>query len=144
MWFHSTTPGMVWNERVLTKCVDQYLFIKATINPLRDIDACMRQQAMPSLVQIMAWRLFGAKPSSEPMVAYCKLTPKNKFIQISIKTRIFSLKNASEVIVCKMAAIFVKLEELHFATARKPLIHQNQPVAHICTKFSHACCSLCR
>ena len=24
---------------------------------------------------------------------------------------------------------FVKLEELHIATARKPLIHQNQPVA---------------
>ena len=25
--------------------------------------------------------------------------------------------------------VFVKLEELHIATARKPLIHQNQPVA---------------
>ena len=25
--------------------------------------------------------------------------------------------------------LFVKLEELHIATARKPLIHQNQPVA---------------
>ena len=27
------------------------------------------------------------------------------------------------------ASVFVKLEELHIATARKPLIHQNQPVA---------------
>ena len=26
-------------------------------------------------------------------------------------------------------ANFVKLEELHIATARKPFIHQNQPVA---------------
>ena len=25
--------------------------------------------------------------------------------------------------------VFVKLEELHIATARKPLIHQNQPFA---------------
>ena len=34
-------------------------------------DAYMRQQTRPSLVQIMAWRLFGAKPLSEPMLAYC-------------------------------------------------------------------------
>ena len=27
-----------------------------------------------------------------------------------------------------MQHLFVKLEELHIATARKPLIHQNQPV----------------
>ena len=29
----------------------------------------------------------------------------------------------------RQADIFVKLEELHIATARKPLILQNQPVA---------------
>ena len=32
--------------------------------------------------------------------------------------------------------LFVKLEELHIATARKPLIHQNQPVAQYLQKNS--------
>ena len=35
----------------------------------------MRQQTRTSLVQIMAWRLFGAKPLSEPMLEYCYLNP---------------------------------------------------------------------
>ena len=34
-------------------------------------DVYMCQQSRPSLVQIMACRLFGAKPLSEPMLAYC-------------------------------------------------------------------------
>ena len=33
----------------------------------------MCHQSRPSLVQIMACRLFGAKPLSEPMLDYCKL-----------------------------------------------------------------------
>ena len=32
--------------------------------------------------------------------------------------------------------VFVKLEELHIATVRKPLIHQNQPVAQYLQKNS--------
>ena len=31
--------------------------------------------------------------------------------------------------------LFVKLKELHIATARKPLIHQNQPVAQYLQKI---------
>ena len=31
--------------------------------------------------------------------------------------------------------LFVKLEELHIVTARKPLIHQNQPVAQYLHKI---------
>ena len=34
-----------------------------------------------------------------------------------------------------MTNVFVKLEELHIATARKPLIHQNQPVAQYLQKI---------
>ena len=40
-------------------------------NSLRPSDAYMRQSTMPSLVQIMACRLVGAKPLSEPMLEYC-------------------------------------------------------------------------
>ena len=43
------------------------------INSLRPSGAFMRQQIMPSLGQIMACRLIGAKPLSEPMLSYCQL-----------------------------------------------------------------------
>ena len=42
-----------------------------SINSLRPSDAYMRQKPDPSVVQIMACRLFGAKPLSEPMTEYC-------------------------------------------------------------------------
>ena len=45
----------------------QELYFKS----LRPSDAYMRQKPNPSLVQIMACRLFGAKPLSEPMLEYC-------------------------------------------------------------------------
>ena len=34
-----------------------------------------------------------------------------------------------------LQSLFVKLAELHIVTARKPLIHQNQPVAHYLHKI---------
>ena len=45
------------------------------INSLRlsDTYMYMRHQPRPSLVQIMACHLFGAKPLSEPMLYYCQL-----------------------------------------------------------------------
>ena len=44
---------------------------KPFVNSLRPSDAYMRQLTRPSLVQIMACRLNGAKPLSEPMLEYC-------------------------------------------------------------------------
>ena len=35
----------------------------------------LRQHNIPTLLQIMACRLFGAKPLSEPMLPYCQLDP---------------------------------------------------------------------
>ena len=46
------------------------------INSLRPSDAYVRQTNMPTLLQIMACRLLGAKPLSEPMLPYCQLNPK--------------------------------------------------------------------
>ena len=43
----------------------------SAINSLRSSDAYMRHWTGPSLVQIMACHLFGAKPLSEPMLEYC-------------------------------------------------------------------------
>ena len=44
--------------------------------------AYMRQWIRLVLVQIMACRLFGAKPLSKPMLFYCQLDPKE---QTSVK-----------------------------------------------------------
>ena len=44
---------------------------KFVLNSLRPSDAYMRRWTGSSLVQIMACRLFGAKPLSEPMLEYC-------------------------------------------------------------------------
>ena len=44
-------------------------------NPLRPNDAYMRHHTRPSLVQIMACRLSGAKPLSGPLLAYFLLNP---------------------------------------------------------------------
>ena len=46
-----------------------------SVNPLRPSDPLMRRQTSSTLVQIMACRLFGAKPLSKPMLTYCQLEP---------------------------------------------------------------------
>ena len=45
-------------------------------------DAYMRHWTGTALVQVMACRLFGAKPLPEPMLTYCQLDPKK---QTSVK-----------------------------------------------------------
>ena len=45
------------------------------VNSLRPRDAYMHHQTRPSLVQIMACHLFGAKPLSKPMLHYCQMDP---------------------------------------------------------------------
>ena len=59
------------------------------------------------MVQIMACCQFVAKPSSEPMLNYSHLDPKEHIeIKSCVKTTI-SVQNAFENIVCKISAIFV-------------------------------------
>ena len=64
----------------------------------------MRQWIGSALVQIMACRLFGAKPLSKPMLGYCQLDPKEQ-TWMKFDTKFFIHENASENIVCEMAAI---------------------------------------
>ena len=77
------------------------------LNSLRPSDAYMRQLNIPTLIQLMVCRLFGAKPLSQPMLLYCHLDPKKhisgKFYSINSKGLI--QENALENVVCKMAAI---------------------------------------
>ena len=64
------------------------------VNSLRPSDAYMCQWTRPSLIQIMACRLTGAKPLSEPMMGYCLLDPwgRTNFSEILIGIQTFSLK----------------------------------------------------
>ena len=54
------------------KCI---IHVYQRINSLRPSDAYICGQPRQSLVQIMACRLFGAKPLYEPMLSYCQLNP---------------------------------------------------------------------
>ena len=50
------------------------------LNPLKPRGAYMHHQTRPSLVQIMACCLFGAKPLSESMLDFCKVDPLRKYV----------------------------------------------------------------
>ena len=59
-----------------------------------------------SIGQIMACRLFSAKPLSKPMLGYCWLDSGIKLQwNFNQNTKLFIHENASEKIVCKMGAI---------------------------------------
>ena len=71
----------------------------------------MCQRTGPSLVQVMACRLFGAKPLPEPKLVYCQLDP---WEQVSVKFESefypFIQENAFENVVCQNGGHFVQGE----------------------------------
>ena len=57
----------------------------------------------------MAWRLFVAKPLSEPTLVYCQLDHENIFLWNLIwNSKKFIQENARENIVCEMVAILCR------------------------------------
>ena len=80
--------------------------------------AYMRQWIRSALVQIMFCRLLGAKPSSEPMLGYWDIvnwTLRNKLQwNFNQNTKLFIHENASEKIVCEMAAILSRGRWVNF------------------------------
>ena len=66
----------------------------------------MHQWIGSALFQIMSCCLFGAKPLSKPMLAYCQLNLRNKLQwNFNQNTQLFIHGNAYKNIVCVMAAI---------------------------------------
>ena len=66
-----------------------------------------------ALVQIMACRLFAAKPLSKPMLGYCQLALRNKLpYNFNQNRKFFIHENASENIICEKAAILYGGDEL--------------------------------
>ena len=71
----------------------------------------MRQRSESSLVQVMACRLFGAKPLPEPLLLIVNRTHGNKFQRNSNRNSvIFSQENAFENVVCQYGGHFVQRE----------------------------------
>ena len=128
-WFVKQRQIIFWDNNIV-KCIltvwritseehryDPFLFYSARIIiiPLLHpgivlyllIEAEWRLQPRSSLVQIMACRLFGGNPLSEPMMYYCQLDPWEKnFSQIVLEIKTFSFKKIHlKNIVWKMSAI---------------------------------------
>ena len=75
--------------------------------------AYMCQWIRPALVQIMACRLFVAKPFSKPVLAYCQLDPGEQTpVKFESKYKTFHSQKAYENIVYEMAAILSVEDEL--------------------------------
>ena len=77
--------------------------------------AYMRQWTRSELVQVMACRLFGAKPLPEPMLAFCQL---DSWEHISVKFEWefynFLSKHAFGIVVCQTGGNFVQGEISYF------------------------------
>ena len=81
---------------------------------LRQSDAYMRQKTGPSLVQIMACRLAGAKSLSEPMLEYCSLMLGNKQWNLNWNSYIFIQEKGFENVVWKMSAILSRPQYAYY------------------------------
>ena len=66
----------------------------------------MHQWTGLALVQVMACRLFGAKPLPEPVLTYSEFDKLQW--NSNQNTKLLTHENASEEIVCEMAAIFAR------------------------------------
>ena len=81
--------------------------LECWVNPSPPSAAYMRQWIRSALVQVMACRLFGAKPLSKPMLGYCQLHPyKQTSVNIVTKYKTFYSSKYIWNIICEMAAIF--------------------------------------
>ena len=65
-----------------------------------------RQRTGSTLVQVMACRLFGAKPLPEPMLTHCQLDPEEQTsVEFKSKYKAFHYENAFKNVVCEVATI---------------------------------------
>ena len=86
------------------------LGIKENFNSSPPSAAYMRQWIVSVLAQILACRLFGAKPLSKPTLGYCQLVSLGTKIlwKFDENTKLFIHENISENVVCEMAAILAR------------------------------------
>ena len=89
----------------------------STLDSLKPGDAYMRQYNIATLVQIMACRLLGGKPLTEPILPYSQLHHKERISVIcNLKFVFFFIQgNALENIIYEMAAILPRPQCVHYS-----------------------------
>ena len=98
----STPYNMMWL---------QYWCASVWYNSSPPSAACMRQWTRQASVQIMACRLFGAKPLPKPMLTFCQLIHRNKLQwNVNQNTKLFINENAYENVVWQNGGHFVQGE----------------------------------
>ena len=110
MWSH-------WNNLLLwyrwsTTCIKVVLrvlmvwcFSSQNVNSLWPCDIISCHRSCSTLVQVMTYHLFGAKPLSEPMWTYCQFDPWNKLQwNLQWNSNFFTEENTFENVVSNMLA----------------------------------------
>ena len=104
-------------------------------NLLRPSAAYMRQQIIPSLVQIIACRLFGDNPFNEPMIVYCQINCKEHiWMKFYLKYKSFLSRKCAwkchlpkwrsyfAAAICLVNACYDQLQPFHWATTGQQMV----------------------
>ena len=81
-------------------------FCMGKVNSLWPCDTIYHHRTLLSLLQVMAWHLFVAKPLPEARLKLLSIGPSGTKIWIWIQN--FSFSNAFENVLCKMSAIWFR------------------------------------
>ena len=101
----SKEQNMFLNTTLFIQLEARLELLQFCMNSSRPSVTYMRQWIGSALVQIVACRLFGAKPLSKPMLVIVNWTLTNKLQwNFNQNTKLFIHENASQNIVCEMTA----------------------------------------
>ena len=99
-------PEVVKITTTSDRNVKMTIFLCFNSLPPSAVYTCMRQWNGSAVVQVMACRLFGAKPLPEPMLTYFQLNPyEQTTVKFAFKYIFFIVENAFENVVCEMSDI---------------------------------------
>ena len=101
------------------------------VNSLRPGDANMRHYNKPTLLQIMACRLFGARPLSEPVLQYCQLDLKEHISVTFFLNSKFFIQGIVLENVCNGGHFVLALVCLLLV----PCIYRTQPWSSLCLQI---------
>ena len=123
---------------MLCMSIDNNQWILRTVNSSPPSAAYMSRCIGSALVQIMACRLFGAKPLSEPVLSHSQLDPQEQ-TSVKFESKHFIHENAYENIVCGMAAILSRERWINFFVwiLKRNYILQVTPTSSLCLQLWH-------
>ena len=97
------------------------------VNALWPSDAVWHQTSWSTMVHSMAFCLFGAKSSLNPMLIYCQLKPDKRLFQGNLnqnEKKKSIRKSTFENILCKLSTIFYRHQCLNSSPHSDTICHQ--------------------